>query len=195
MAYLRQHLKGVNTLCSTLSEILDAGDIFTRAPPDTPPERLYAFESGGLLPENLNPTDVTRLEDGSTLAPIIGLTDDQVALLYQTMQGAPGAILIVEDCVARWSEDREYVEPSAFGVDEEVYHLVPSGASPDDIDDVLRIANLPWHGIEAVCTTPLTLSAQRECGPDTLRRTALSAVLFTCSAYDGEGYLAWRKRD
>jgi hypothetical protein len=194
LAHLRQYLFGVNSLCSALSEILETGRIFTTAPPDTPLERLYEFESGGLLPENLNPTDVTRLEDGSTLAPIISLTDEHITLLHQTMQSAPGSILIVEDHVARWLEDRERVEPSAFGVDNEVYHLVSSDASPDEIDDVLRIAHLPWHGVEAVCTTPLTLSAQRECTPDALRRTALSAMLFTCSAYDGEGYLAWRKR-
>jgi hypothetical protein len=109
------------------------------------------------------------------------------------MQAAPGAVLVVEDWVARWSEDREQVELSAFGVDNEVYHLVSSGAPADEIDKVLRIAHLPWHGVEAVCTTPLTLSDQRECTPDALRRTALSATLFTCSAYDGEGYLAWRK--
>jgi hypothetical protein len=194
LAHLRQFLIGVNTLCAALSEILESGDVFTIAPAGTPLERLYAFASGGLLPENLDPPDVAQLPDCSTLAPIIALTNEHVALLHQTMQAAPGALLVVEDCVQNWRLDRERIEPSAFGVEEEVYHLLPSHASSDEIDAMLRIAHLPWHGVEAVCLTPLSLSAQRECTPQSLRRTALSAVLFTCSAYDGEGYLAWRKR-
>lgn len=194
LAHLRQYLTGVNTLCSALSEILDVGKVFTIAPAGTSLERLYEFEAGGLLQENLDPPNVTRLKDGSTLAPTLALTDEQVTLLHQSMLAAPGAVLLVEDCVRRWSADQAYLEPSAFRVDDEVYHLVPPGASSDEIDNALRIAHLPWHGVEAVCTAPPELSVERECTPDALRRTALSAPLFTCSAYDGEGFLAWRKR-
>ncbi len=194
LAYLRQYLAGVNTLCAALHEILDTGSVFTRAPVDTPIERLYEFETGGLLPENLNPPDVICLADGSTLAPIIALTDDEAALLHQTMQQMPGTVLVADDCNPRWSELGERADPSAFGVDEEVYHLVPTDASPDEIKGALLIGHLPWHGVATVCSTLVTLSAQRACTLDALRRTALSAVLFTCAAYDGEGYLAWRKK-
>jgi hypothetical protein len=193
LAYMRRQFEDARALGAALLEIVDHGEALTRAPPGTSFDQLYAFEAGGLLPENLDMSRAFQLEGGSKMMAVVSLFDERLELIQGVMRATPGNICIADDVNPTWPEHRERAEATAFGVGAEVYHIAHAGASLEDIENAL-VGILPWHGITAVCRGPLAISDERECEPDAFRRAALSATLITCSAYDGEGFVAWRKK-
>lgn len=192
--YVREYLRDINVLCAALLETFDAnpGEVFTFAPADTPQDRLINFEWGGLLPENLTGAGAVALPDGSTLVPVVSLIEKQVNLLRETMERAGEAVCIVDDFNPRWSERPPWLGPTAFGVGEEVYHLLTLANGDDEFLKAASNKTL-WHDVSAVCGVAPKLDEERGSTPSELRRSAASAMLITCAAYDGEGFVAWRR--
>ncbi|HET6406838.1 MAG TPA: hypothetical protein VFG14_03070, partial [Chthoniobacteraceae bacterium] len=156
------------------------------------PERLLEFEWGGLLPENLSGADAVALPDGSTLVPVVSLIERQIALLRETMEGTGGAVCIADDFNPRWSDHPSYLGPTAFGVGEEVYHLLTLDHSENEFINAVPNKTL-WHDVSAVCRIAPRLDDARVSTPSELTQSAASAVLIACTAYDGEGFVAWRR--
>jgi hypothetical protein len=195
LAYVREHLSDTNVFCAALLQavIVEPGEVFTLAPHGTPEERLRQFDRGGLLLENMEGAGAVSLPDGSTLVPVISLIGQQTKLLHEAMAVAPGAICIVDDFNPRWSDQTSSLGPTAFGVGEEVYHLITTDHDEEDIVEVVSNGNTIWHGVAAVCRVSLTLDRSRASSLSELEQCAASALLITCTAYDGEGFVAWRR--
>jgi hypothetical protein len=193
-AYVSGHLTNINVFCTALLEAFNStpGEVFTLAPADTPPERLLEFERGGLLPENLSGAGAVALPDGSTLVPVVSLIEKQIGLLRQAMENAGGAVCIADDFNPRWSDNPPYLGPTAFGVGEEVYHLLTLSSTEDEFTNAVSNKTL-WHDVSAVCGVAPKLDSARTSTPSELRQCAASAVLITCTAYDGEGFVGWRR--
>jgi hypothetical protein len=186
--YIRQHLTGINTFCGGLLRAINihAGNVFTFAPPGTSMDRLVQFETGGLLSQNLLVT--------GTVMPIVSLRHQQVSLLRQAMTSYAGAVCVVDDFNPRWTERAAYpLERTAFGVGDEVYHLLKHEDSDEDFADTISAGFTFWHAVSAVCRVPIVLKSEREVETDGLIRCAESATLIICTAYDGEGFVAWRR--
>lgn len=194
LSYVRDYLGDANVFCAALLETFGStpGEVFTFAPADTSQERLSKFEWGGLLPENLSDGDAVALPDGSTLVPVVSLVDKQISLLRETMEGAGGAVCIVDDFNPRWSERPSWLGPSAFGVGEEVYHLLTLDHAEEEFLSAVSNKTL-WHDVSAVCRVAPKLDDTRTSTPSELGRSAASALLIKCAAYDGEGFVAWRR--
>lgn len=195
LAYVREHLADANSFCAALLQavIIEPGAVFTLAPLGIPEDRLRQFDQGGLLPENSEGAGAVSLPDGSTLVPVISLIEQQTKLLREAMAAAPGAICIVDDFNPRWSDQAPYLGQTAFGVGEEVYHLIAADHSEEAFITAISRGNNIWHGVAAVCRASLTLDRSHELSLSGLKRCAASALLITCTAYDGEGFVAWRR--
>ncbi len=192
--YVREYLRDINVFCAALLETFDShpGEVFTFAPADTTQDRLSRFERGGLLPENLSGEGAVVLPDGSQLISVVSLVAKQVDLLRETMARAGGAVCIVDDFNPRWSERPSWLPPTAFGVGEEVYHLLTLAHGEGDFLAAASNKTL-WHDVSAVCRIAPRLDDARTSTPSDLRLSAASAMLITCAAYDGEGFVAWRR--
>jgi hypothetical protein len=193
--YVRKHLRDINVFCAALLDTVNSEpeEAFTFAPASTPAERLSKFEYGGLLPENLSRSGAIALPDGSTLVPVVSLVEERTRLLRETMASARGAACIIDDVNPRWSDPPSYLGPGAFGVGEEVYHLLTVDHAEGDFLDAVHCGNALWHGVAAVCRLAPKLDHARTSTPSELEASAASALLITCVAYDGEGFVAWRR--
>jgi hypothetical protein len=149
------------------------------------------FDQGGLLPEDLS--QAVRLPGGSTLVPIPSMIAQQVSLLKDALAVGTGAVCIIDDFNPRWSELSGNPDSTSFGVGEEVYHLLAQNHGDEAFADAIRSGNTIWHGVSAVCALSPELDGARMCSAGELQRCALSVLLLTCTAYDSEGFVAWRK--
>lgn len=193
-AYLHEHLRDANSFCAALLETVTRrpGQTFTLAPVALPAARLTEFHRGGFLPNAHSVAHAVRMPDGSSLAPIVSLIVSQMKLLLDAMNSVEGAVCVVDDFNSRWSELAPDAKRTAFGVEEEVYHLLTADHDEDDFLTSLSVGNALWHGVAAVCGVAPALSHARIATKSELARCAASAQLITCAAYDGEGFVAWR---
>jgi hypothetical protein len=194
LQYLRGQLSGVNIFCEALLPLIDkGGEVFTWAPTDTSTDRLYQFEAGGLLPSNLDFSRAIDLGEDGKLMPVDTMGDEQAVMVQAELRGDSRRICIIDDVNPRWPEPVATREPFAFGVAEEVYHRLTSGATMKEILDTMYSARTLWHAMVAVCDEPLVIDDARTAKAEALRQTARSARAISCLAYDGEGYVAWRR--
>jgi hypothetical protein len=177
--FVQAHLSGVNGFCSALLEAvgLEAGEYFTFAPRGTPRERLYLFDVGGLASDD----DLLPLE--------------QANLLRGTLERVEGGgFCIIDDFDLTWGDPGSDDAADAFGMEEEVYHLLTADDDVQTFADVLSGSSLSWHGVAAICSAAPGLDETRTTNLDSLTEAARTASLLTCVAYDGEGFVGWRRR-
>jgi hypothetical protein len=174
--YLREHLEGVNTFCSELLAVVDRtpGETFTFAPADLRGERLYRFGEPGL--------------------PARALAELRAERILELLDADADACCIVDDFDARWGDAKLEDSPTAFGVGEEVYHLLTAESGAELIAEVIGQAGRAWHGVAAVCTPPPSDRPGEQSTLEALRTCARSVIEISCTAYDGEGFVAWRRR-
>ena len=174
--YVREHLEGVNAFCSELLAVIDdtPGEIVTFAPLSIMGERVYRFGEPGLPAEELAELRAERITD--------------------LLDGDADACCIVDDVDAVWGDPALDDSPTAFGVGEEVYHLLTAEAGYEAVLEVTEAAASVWHGVAAVCTPPPADDANAPSAMDALVRCARSVMEIYCAAYDGEGFVAWRRR-
>ena len=173
--FVQAHLSGVNAFCSALLEsvALEPGEYFTFAPRGTPRERLYLFDAGGLASD----ADMLRL--------------DQASLLRGALEGG---FCIIDDFDLAWGEPGSDDAADAFGMEDEVYHLLTEDDDVQTFADVLTASSLSWHGVAAACSAAPGLDETRTTNLDSLTEAASTVTFITCAAYDGEGFVAWRRR-
>lgn len=172
--YIKEHLAGVNTLCTALLELVEAapGEIFTLAPVEVTRERLLRFSEGGLL-------------GGETLIA------EQAKWLHGLL-GSPEDVCIVDDFDPSFGDIRDEVE-AAFGYEDEAYRLFTREDGEAAIAEALARTHVIWHGVACVSAYAPELDVDRVVEFDELREAAHNAHAITCTAYDGEGFVAWRR--
>lgn len=183
MDYVREHLTGVNPFCTALAAAVDAapGRVLVLPPPGVDLERLYRFSEGGLLPSK---DEAARFD-----AKI-----EQAAYLVSLLRAAPESVCIVDDFEPSWSEAiAEGVAQHAFGVDDGVYHRFTAEDRPDEIAATLASADTLWHGVAAICVEDIAMDEESEASVEALQQAGASAIAITCTAYEGEGFVIWRR--
>jgi hypothetical protein len=195
LAYVRAHLTFVNTLCTALLATVEAepGTVFTVAPADAGLERLHAFETGGLLRANLDFSRAVSAPGGGSLMAVDTLVEVRAERIARLLTTHPGAVCIVDDYNLRWGDELFGAERTAFGVGEEVYHLLDGTEAPDRIADVLADADTLWHGVAAVCRPSRRVTREDLSSAEALQACARTVVEITCTSYDGEGFVGWRR--
>jgi hypothetical protein len=200
-AYVRSQLGDVNVLCRALLGVVDMqpGEVVTLAPVDTPWTRLYEFERGGLLPTNLDAAATAKPSTptgAGYLVEIDSLRGAQEPWLGDELGKLHDGVCLIDAVNPTWSDviTRPYFQkmPYAFGVGEEVYHLVRRSDGMGALAGALSWGYALWHGVAAICEkAPLItgrLSTEAE-----MQKAAATVVALTCPAYDGEGFVAWRR--
>ena len=174
--YVREQLQGVNTFCSELLEVIDQvpGETFTYAPLNVLGERAYRFTEPGLPAEELAEL---RAEQ------IMNLLDEDA-----------DACCIVDDVDGVWGDPELEDSPTAFGVGEEVYHLLTADDGYEAVLGVIEATASVWHGVAAVSTPPPSEEGAQASALDALIRCARSVIEISCLAYDGQGFVVWRRR-
>ncbi|HEX4182588.1 MAG TPA: hypothetical protein VHY34_04955 [Caulobacteraceae bacterium] len=174
--YVRESLQGVNAFCSELLEVVDQvpGDTFTFAPLSVMGERVYRFTEPGLPAEELAELRAERI--------------------MQLLDADADAGCVVDDVDAVWGDPELEDSPTAFGVGEEVYHWLTADDGFETVLGVTEEASSVWHGVAAVCTPPSSEQGGQPSALEALLACARSAVEISCLAYDGEGFVVWRRR-
>ncbi|HVY85523.1 MAG TPA: hypothetical protein VG943_10350 [Caulobacterales bacterium] len=192
--YVREHLLGANVFCTALLAVVEAapGKVTTLAPQGVSRERLLRFDEGGLLDGTEN-NRVVRIEDRSPVETESKLKVEQAAYLVSMLRTVPDAVCIVDDFNPSWSDIDINADPNAFGVGDEVYRLFTMNDAPPELAQALIASDTAWHGVAALCAETPDLDAVRETSAEDLERAALSAFIITCTAYDGEGFVIWRR--
>jgi hypothetical protein len=193
--YVREHLTDINVLCSELVSVLETepGEIFTLCPVGTPAETIYQFTSGGLLPENLDFSRATHYRGKGTIMPKESLSFARATRIKTLLGSVPSAVCVVDDFDLCWPELRPEQKATAVSVGDAVYHVLTAEAQISTIDTTLRQARFIWHGVAATCNHSLQLAPGRTAEPEALRQCARAVIEFTCVAYDGEGFVGWRR--
>lgn len=191
--YIKEHLTGVNTLCTALLELVEAapGEVFTLAPVEATRERMLKFSEGYLLASNSDSSRAIQLEEGGVLMPVDSLVAEQAKWLYGLMQASTD-VCIVDDFNPSWDDLRDRVE-NAFGYEDQAYRLLSRADNEEALVEALKQSNYLWHGVACVTAYAPELDVDRVVEFDELREAAHNAHAITCTAYDGEGFVAWRR--
>jgi hypothetical protein len=60
--------------------------------------------------------------------------------------------------------------------------------------EVLSGTHVRWHGVAAVCGRGPEIDGTQTASLDALAEVVETVSLITCVAYDGEGFVAWKRR-
>jgi hypothetical protein len=176
LEFLREQLAGVNAFCSELLALVEQipGDTYTFAPLSFMGERVYRFSEGGL--------------------PAGELAELRAEQIMGVLDGDADACCIIDDVDAVWGDPQLEDSPTAFEVESEVYHWLTADDGFEAIESVLGAAGAVWHGVAAVCTPPPAADPSEPAAYEALIRCARAAIEISCTAYDGEGFVVWRRR-
>ena len=196
LGYVLQHLRGVNRLCEGLAEAVAVGkgEVFTLVPAEMDESVVFNLTSGGLLAKNRDRSRAIPLADGQGfMTPVASLVEMRARMTLETLNAHPGAICICDDFNPHWSDQTARQNPFAFGVGAETYHLLTARNGVDEVALVFGVTDTVWHGVAAVCLTELSPLPGREASADALAACAASVVELSCTAYDREGFVVWRR--
>ena len=101
-------------------------------------------------------------------------------------------VCIVDDFDAQW-DALETGADTAFGAGEEVYHLLTRSHDEARFAEILSKTHIVWHGVACITAYAPERDEDGEASHDDLRAAAYAATAITCSAYNGEGFVAWRR--
>jgi len=175
--YVREHLSGVNLFCSALLAVIEQvpGETFTFMPLNVRGERAYRFAEGGL--------GLGHAAAAVRAERIVNLLDEDA-----------DACCIIDDFDRRWGDRGLEDSPTAFGVGDEVYHLLGADSRIDQIAETLLAGDCGWHGVAAVCVPAPIETADDTSALAALGACARTVIELSCTAYDGEGFVVWRRR-
>ncbi|MDZ4691622.1 hypothetical protein [Terricaulis sp.] len=194
LSELRWYGGPLETFCDALADLVrtKAGKVVTNLPIGLGHEQVHAFESGGVLPSNPDPSGILHLPDGSAMLPIESVFDEEFARLRARLLSAPNLACVVVDPQSRRGDpclDENW--ETMFYAGDGVYQLVTSATSDELAERALNAAP-HWADLIVLSSAPPKLSAERSVDPTDLKACAEAALEITCSAYDGEGYITWR---
>lgn len=190
-AYVRECLESGKTFARLLlqSHDLNAGRVFTKLPAGVDNGAAKDFDSGGKLPD-LYPraTNLQAVPDTDFLL---------IPKISEFLRGSPVNMCIFEDANAMPTDPfLQSVSTRYSAFQEEVYHLIcQPDNNGDAISKTLRQAH-SWLTIGALTSAPqeTEICAQRgDLTLSTLTTLAQRTEVIIVGAYDGEGYVIWRK--
>jgi hypothetical protein len=192
--YIRQVLEDSRrSLAELLKRVdLSRGRVVTWGPAGRP---LPAdFSHGGLFAEV--PPGSWQRRGGSVAKPVPSTTGPLVQEIVSFLAGDPLRLCLLanENLDAGDAAARSAPARAVYG--NELYHFIPAGTSPPEIERTLKIArSLPtFVGVLAAPTAKLGLRVEAM-AESVLQAVVASTTGILVGAYDGEGFLLWRRAD
>jgi hypothetical protein len=146
---------------------------------------------GGLLSEDWS--QAVSVPGYGTFVPIPSLVAELVKRIRSALKEKSGSVCVVDDYNPRRGDPDVASMPRAFFVGHEVYHLLDQSDDDETFSDVIRGADTIWHGVVAVCGRVPVLDTDRSCTAQELEHCAEATIEVSCTAYDGEGFVSWRR--
>lgn len=156
---------------------LSAGRVTTWAPSNTPASRLLSWDEGGLVPASL----VTKM------------VVDTITLQMPTITNA---VMVAENALAHCSDPIVRQAPvGRFCYGEEVYEYTTALGGRGEVNKALRRADADFSLNAVVASRTASGPVGRAPGLDFLEELASGVCLLLARAYDGEGFVVWRRRN
>jgi hypothetical protein len=204
--YIRQRLTHGKSLARHLLEALDLerGSVIACLPPNVGDQEALQFKEGGKLPHP-DPSTFRYLTDEqgrtSRLEPVPNTDPWLVSLVQHFLSQSADRVCIFEEFYAEpsdplWSKKESKREAASF-VDDEVYYVLVSGDSEEQLREAVGWSQQAWPALLAAMTSmtadePIP-SDRRNISPALLKPLAGRTERLAVGAYDGESYLIWSK--
>ena len=164
------------------------GTLYAYVPNGVDQDRALQFGMGGLLP----PGQSHVFEDGTAIAAVSSLLEARDRLFFQRLTDDHATVCIVPDLNPRPGDPGPPPGKAAFWVNDCCFHWLNHSTGADQFVDTMILAELPWHGLAAICRLPEGAEGQYEIDEPGLRLLGASAEEVSIRAYDGESFLMWR---
>ncbi len=194
--YLRSELSGGGTFArEALGRLpITSGVVTTRLPDNVSPEESIRFATGGKLPTP--PPEEWRKVPGATLVPVPSTIDDLTKLISEHLS-TPERVCLLENASASRGDPwlAQPRVPTGYHK-EEVYHWL-AGPQPEvAIQQAVRTARSLFAFAGALTSLDDAQEEWVEGGDlslETLQRLADNTLQLFVGAYDGEGFVIWRR--
>lgn len=195
--FVARELADGHTFSRLLLENLDlaSGQTTTHLPAGTLLEDALRFKEGGRLP--CPPVETWRTIEGGLMIPTPTTRPHLDELILDSLT-APNRVAVFENAsAARDDPWLQRTDLNAFFFGQEVYHLLAHPVSLEALDETVRTAQSLFLFVGALteCSAGLERPPNRgELTLDLLRSLARETRWIFVGAYDGEGYVIWRRR-
>jgi len=165
------------------------GTLHAYVPSGVDQDRALQFSTGGLLPHR----QPHIFEGGSAIAAVPSLVEARDRLFLQRLTDDHETVCIVPDLNPRPDDPGPPLGNTAFWVNDCCFHWLDHATGADEFVDTIIMAELPWHGLAAICRPLKGARSQYEIEEVGLRLLGASAVEVSIRAFDGESFLIWRR--
>lgn len=200
--FMKECLASGNTLARLVLETLrlEQSEITTFLPLGTAPESVQDFGSGGKLPAP--PSSEWKYAQAGNeslrMVPVPNTDAELGAKIKEYLLSGNNRVCVLEDALKKPSDPVLSALTTKYATyGSEVYHLLlQEHAQDDSIFTAMKSAkSIPtFIGVMTSCARPRELATTGEISVDELRELAKRAEIVFVGAYDGEGYLLWRRR-
>lgn len=181
--YFIDHIKDGNTLSKTVVQNVDFrnGVFFTFLPENANIDRLYEFQYGGIIPQNISQPSTQGVTPRNAFTQFIAK--------YLKKTGNPSVIF--EDLLAepQYKYLKDEPIPLAFK-EKEVYYVLKPGASEELMYRGTGTAENFWHYL---CVFTLHWEYSELLSEENFNTIYKNLQYIVTSAYDGESYIFWKK--
>lgn len=196
--YIFENLKDLNKLSDAVLSYIDfsKGDFFTFLPDNADFERLYEFSYGNMIPQVPN---VEKIYYISGVYPargvdVINIDENIAKFIFEFLMENQGNAAIFDDFPARATDSSPGIDgATTLFIDNEVCHLLSKTMTLKNTIYTLEHTREAWHSL-MLLSNSFTLH-RTKLNEDDLEQMCVKTQYLIVNAYDGEGYLFWKKNE
>jgi hypothetical protein len=197
--YIKNNLENTSSLSTELLHLVsfESGSFFTILPIDANFEKLYDFDSGGILPQNIEKEFVSSKNLG-TYSEIPTLQDELANYVIRKAKKNKKLSCVLDD-IDRSPDNHSLgffrSKKVSYSFNKEHYFVIKNDEfSYDLIIKCLEKSNAIWHSLCVLATINLTYISGQTLSAETIQHICQNAQTIIVGAYDSEGYVLWEKR-
>jgi hypothetical protein len=181
--WILEHLKIAGADATLLADHINQGACFVIARADTPEDRLYAFEQGGITP----PGKFYQAEN-CLLQPITNLSMELALIIKSSLMGKlKCSVCYLHDPLRNQPDEFHPDEGERTSIDGKTFFVARlERENTNTLDDIISVNGYSWH-FQMICPK----AVNREYKNTT--EMALDSDCIVTGVYDGESYLIWTR--
>lgn len=197
LKFFKDNLSKTNTLSDELLKEInfEKGYFFTMLPDDAHSENLYDF-TVGILPEN-QPQEYFINNKRATYSEIPTIREETSELISKYINEKKQLKCVFDDVNCNAKKEMsldDFFQHYRLKYKDEVYLLLNHAfISKTTILQCLRHSNAIWHSLCVLTSCSFKDVSNRELSLEKIKEICLKTEMVIIGAYDGEGYLFWKK--
>lgn len=186
--YLKKRFDPYDYLISRLLKECDFknGEFYTLFLPGIEENKLYDFESGGILQINDSTENIVK----------------QLPMIIQKnfLENHEDDIWVFEDALRNVSDNDKslgffYENELVYEWNDQVFYIINKNKSSlECISNCIENTSINWYYLSILTKDPHNLSLGRPLSDDQLKFFCVNAKKLVFGAYDAEGYIFWEKK-